>query len=231
MTNWAVVTNKYLSPTHSFKGSCLSSTVSQMVSVPLNVSSYPAVYLSFYQKYALETGYDYGFVDVSSNNGTTWARLATLNGIDSSSWKLQSFNISSYVSGSTNMLVRFRDSTDASLNYDGWYVDNIKITAYQPAPLSVTENNPVPVKFTLGQNFPNPFNPSTLINFSIPKQNFVTLKIYDLLGRELKTLVNEMKSPGEYNIEFNASDLPSGIYFYKLASGNYSDVKRMTLIK
>ncbi|MCX6163931.1 MAG: T9SS type A sorting domain-containing protein [Ignavibacteriae bacterium] len=98
--------------------------------------------------------------------------------------------------------------------------------------LSVKENeNSVPRDYNLSQNYPNPFNPVTKINFSIPKKEFVTLKIYDILGREISTLVNEIKSPGNFTIDFNGENLSSGVYFYKLTTGDFSDVKRMILIK
>jgi len=233
MTSWAIVTNKYLSPTHSFKGTCVNSTATDMISVPLNVSTYPAVYLSFYQKYDFESGYDYGHVDVSSNNGTNWIRLATFNGTDSSSWKFQSFDISSYVGGSSNMKVRFRDTADVSLLKDGWYIDNIKITGYQLTPTGLigNENNNLPNKFELSQNYPNPFNPSTQINYSIPKEGFVKITVFDILGREIQTLVNEVKKPGFYAVDFKASNLSSGFYLYKLESGNFVETKKMMLLK
>ncbi|MCE1164132.1 MAG: T9SS type A sorting domain-containing protein [Bacteroidetes bacterium] len=92
-------------------------------------------------------------------------------------------------------------------------------------------NNTSPVTFKLGQNYPNPFNPVTKISYALPKQGFVTLKIYDVLGKEVATLVNESKNAGEYTVDFNASSLSSGVYFYKLESGSFSDIKKMTLIK
>ncbi|MDQ1265060.1 MAG: carboxypeptidase [Bacteroidota bacterium] len=238
MTNFAVVTNKFLSPTHSFKGSCVSNSVGQMVSVPLNVSSYPAVYLSFYQKFALESLHDYGFVDVSGNNGASWQRVGSFNGKDSSAWKFQSFNLTPFVSGSNNMLVRFRDSCDASVNWDGWYIDNIRITGYELVPMNISGIGNYPSVFSLSQNYPNPFNPVTKISFDIPKQTFVSLKIYDILGREVITLVNEVKTPGSYSVDFNAGsnngqglELSGGVYFYRLQSADFTDIKRMLLIK
>ena len=93
------------------------------------------------------------------------------------------------------------------------------------------EKSILPVKYGLSQNYPNPFNPSTIINYSIPQESNVTLKIYNLLGQEVKTLVNETKAPGNYNVNFNASDLSSGIYFYSLRAGNYYQVKKMMLLK
>lgn len=232
MTNWSIVTNKYFSPTHSFKGACTNSGVNQMISVPLNVSSYPAVYLSWYQKFALETGYDFGFVDVSSNNGTSWSRIASFNGLDSSTWKLQSFNISPYVGSSTNMLVRFRDSCDTNLNWDGWYVDNINVTAFQVAPTGIEGGNALlPTKFELSQNYPNPFNPATKINFALPKDGFVKITIFDLLGREIRTLVNENKTAGYYSVDFSSENLSSGFYFYKMESASFIETKKMMLVK
>ncbi len=89
----------------------------------------------------------------------------------------------------------------------------------------------IPKVYSLSQNYPNPFNPSTKINFALPKQGFVTLKIYDVLGREVRTLVNEVKSAGNFTVDFNASEYSSGVYFYKLESNGFSDIKRMMLIK
>jgi carboxypeptidase T len=227
MTNWAIVTNKYLSPTHSFKGSCLTSTTSQMISIPVNVQG---GFLSFYQKFALETGYDYGYLDISSNNGTSWTTLLANNGVDSATWKLQSFNITPYASA--NMLVRFRVVCDAGVNWDGWYVDNINVTGYNPVPTGVVNNgNVTPNKFELEQNYPNPFNPTTQINYSIAKEGLVKITIYDLLGREVKTLINEVKTPGFYAVDFDGANLSSGIYFYRMESNNFVDTKKMTLIK
>jgi len=92
-------------------------------------------------------------------------------------------------------------------------------------------NNNIPEKFSLSQNYPNPFNPVTKIKYTVPKNSFVTLKVFDIIGREIRTLVNEEKSPGEYIIDFDASNLPSGVYFYKIFSDKFSDVKRMILVK
>ena len=88
-----------------------------------------------------------------------------------------------------------------------------------------------PYAFSLSQNFPNPFNPSTMIQYSIADAQRVELKVYDLLGREVQTLVNEMQNPGSYNVMFNAQNLSSGVYFYKLTAGSFTDIRKMTLVK
>jgi len=91
--------------------------------------------------------------------------------------------------------------------------------------------NQIPTEFSLLQNYPNPFNPSTKITFSIIEPGLVTLKVYNLLGQEIATLVNEELVTNTYQVDFDASTLPSGVYFYKLESGSTSVTKKMMLLK
>ena len=88
-----------------------------------------------------------------------------------------------------------------------------------------------PTIYNLSQNYPNPFNPTTTIKYSIPKQSLVTLKIYDILGRQITTLVNEEKPAGNYKIKYDASSLASGVYFYRLQAGNFVQTKKMILLR
>lgn len=85
--------------------------------------------------------------------------------------------------------------------------------------------------FNLLQNYPNPFNPTTNIHFNIPKISFVTLKVHDVLGNEIKTLVNEIKTAGKYVTKFEGAELPSGVYFYQIRAGSFIETKKMVLIK
>ncbi len=89
----------------------------------------------------------------------------------------------------------------------------------------------IPSEFGLFDNYPNPFNPSTSINYRTPVKSFVSLKVYDMLGKEVATLVNEEKGVGTYKIDFNATSLPSGIYFYRLQAGSFVETKKMVLMK
>jgi len=89
----------------------------------------------------------------------------------------------------------------------------------------------IPNGFSLAQNYPNPFNPSTVINYSVGQAGQVTLRLYNILGKETSTLINEFKEPGNYNYEFNAKDLAAGVYLYKFTSGNFVSVKKMILMK
>jgi photosystem II stability/assembly factor-like uncharacterized protein len=97
--------------------------------------------------------------------------------------------------------------------------------------VSTPERNTIPSAYELSQNYPNPFNPSTTISYSIPSQSFVTLKVYDILGNEVITLVNEEKSAGRYEVKFKAENIASGVYFYQIKAENFSDTKKFVLMK
>jgi hypothetical protein len=88
-----------------------------------------------------------------------------------------------------------------------------------------------PIEFSLNQNFPNPFNPATTIIYQLPYSSNITLKIFNTLGEEIETLVNEYKTAGRYQTEFNATNLPSGVYFYQLRAGSFVQTKKMLLLK
>ena len=96
--------------------------------------------------------------------------------------------------------------------------------------ITFTGMNPVN-EYALEQNYPNPFNPVTTISYAVPKEGNVTMTIYDALGKEVATLVDERKVSGRYTVQFNASTLASGMYMYKLVSGKYSSVKKMVVVK
>jgi len=93
------------------------------------------------------------------------------------------------------------------------------------------DGNNLVTKYDLAQNYPNPFNPSTTIKYQLPKDGIVTLKVYDILGSEVATLVNEQKTAGRYEVSFDASKLASGVYIYKLQSGEYISSRKMMLLK
>ncbi|MEE9430344.1 MAG: T9SS type A sorting domain-containing protein, partial [Melioribacteraceae bacterium] len=94
-----------------------------------------------------------------------------------------------------------------------------------------SESETLPKKINLSQNYPNPFNPNTTISFSIPDESFVSLIVYDILGKEIKSLVSEKKTPGVYKIEFGSNKLPSGIYFFKLVVGDHIEIRKAVLLK
>ncbi|MBK7629550.1 MAG: T9SS type A sorting domain-containing protein [Ignavibacteriales bacterium] len=152
---------------------------------------------------------------VSTSND--WTNLGFIEGRGTSSepktYVYQDFNVNSGIS--YNYRIRQTD-------YDG------SATVYN---LAETVTFGTPVNFDLAQNYPNPFNPSTTISFSIPLKSDVSVKIYDVLGNEVTTLVNETKEAGRYSVDFNASKYSSGVYFYTIKAGNFTETKKMTLIK
>jgi hypothetical protein len=100
-----------------------------------------------------------------------------------------------------------------------------------PGVSSAENNNDASTSFRILQNYPNPFNPTTSIRYSVSELTKISLKVFDVLGKEVATLVNEEKPAGSYEVEFNASRLPSGIYFYKLQAGSFVETKKMILMK
>ena len=145
-------------------------------------------------------------IGYSSNNGANWSTAYTSTGAVVNITKSRTGNLL-YASKSTGGIVK--------------YGVTVGVT-----PVTTVADN-----YSLSQNYPNPFNPSTSIKFALPTSGFTSLKIYNMLGKEVATLVSTNLSQGTYFYDFNASALSSGVYFYKLESGNFSEVKKMSLIK
>jgi hypothetical protein len=111
-----------------------------------------------------------------------------------------------------------------------WTFSNIDTCLILPTAVAKLGTE-IPASYNLSQNYPNPFNPVTMIKFALPKASFVKLKVYDILGREVANLVNDFKSAGTYIVDFDASALSSGVYFYRLETEKYTDVKKMVVLK
>ncbi|MCX7611862.1 MAG: choice-of-anchor A family protein [Ignavibacterium sp.] len=173
-------------------------------------SSYPANYV-----YALS-------VDGNGNlYASSWEAGVFSTNINSNSWQpigLGGFGVSSIMVNSMSNAVFAGTS-------------NGLVLRLSDAPQSVNNNFELPNEFKLEQNYPNPFNPVTTIKFSLPKDGFVKLSVYDILGREVSSIVNEFKSAGNYSVNFDAANLASGVYFYKIEVNGFSDIKKMTIIK
>ncbi|MFA7419158.1 MAG: T9SS type A sorting domain-containing protein, partial [Melioribacteraceae bacterium] len=122
---------------------------------------------------------------------------------------------------------------DQSINRTLWF----GVKKFGSGTVGIEESLEIPTKTELMQNYPNPFNPETMIRFTVQASSKVSLKIYDVLGREIVTLMDEYKAAGNYEVNFNSShfersrEMASGIYFYKLSAGNYSSVKKMIFLK
>jgi hypothetical protein len=148
-------------------------------------------------------------VYLSSDNGIRWK--------DISSNRDNISSVSGFGNSGSNLLV----AKDGCL----WSVD---IDEYTGITMPAV---PAPSEYLLLQNYPNPFNPSTRITYNIPQTEFVTLTVYDILGRKVGTLVNEIKEKGEYTVNFNAENLSSGTYIYRLKTGNFSSAKKLIIAR
>jgi len=190
-------------------------------------------------------------VGVETNKAATgteiWAK-ATING--NSYWQYRSASSSNSFNGQNDLRIHFGfgNATNIDSLKIVWLSGNVDVytnvainkfyTAVEGEDLTEinvtsveSENNILPAEFALEQNYPNPFNPSTKIRFSIPETANVNLSIYNMLGEKVSELINSQLNAGNYNIPFNAEKLSSGIYIYKLDAGNFSQSKKMQLIK
>jgi len=336
---WEATTLSFHSSPTSFtdskNGSYVSSaTVTMTLKDAIDLSANDHPRLSFWTKFDIESGWDYGQVEISTNNGSTFVPL---NGIYTTpgsgsfqptgeplydgtqlSWVNEIMDLTNY---NTNQVkLKFELRTDGSLTKDGWYVDDIGVIVYGIVPVeltsftaaaqnnnvllswitssetnnlgfdierrssdsntgwqkigfvsgkgtttersvySFTDVNPAEGKsyyrlrqtdldgstkvfdavevdfgvvkeYSLSQNFPNPFNPETEIAFSLAKSDNVTLKIYNILGSEVATLVNGFMEAGKHSVKLNASQLTSGVYLYTIKSANFTATRKMILMK
>lgn len=341
VSGWNTTTTKFVSPPTSFTdspgGNYLANVTATLTyNNNIQLTDIIGAELEFDTQWDIENDYDYGQVLISTNNGTTWVPLAgnyTNPGTGSFqppnqplydgtqlTWVHEKMSLANFVGQSIKL--RFLLRSDGSVEKDGWYVDNIKISTYNTIiPVELTSftsnvngnqielfwqtateinnqgfeiyrngnkiafvegkgtttekqdysfvdknlqsgiynyrlnqidfdgtqkvvgelnlNLSLPEEFSLEQNYPNPFNPSTTIRYSIPsvitsgtkQSQLVTLKVYDVLGNEVATLVNEEKPAGSYEVEFSAEGLTSGIYLYKLQTNNFVETKKMILLK
>ena len=336
---WEATTTSYHSSPTSFtdskNGEYLDNATVTMTlknAIDLSTNSHPR--LSFWTKFDTESGYDYGQVEVSTNNGSTWTPLSGLyttpgsglfqptgeplyDGI-LSTWVNETMDLSNY--NSSQVKLRYELKSDVSVTEDGWYIDDIGIVVYGIVPVelssfnanlidknvvinwvtstetnnmgfrierrslttnsgwqelgfvngngttteksiySFVDKNPVEGKsyyrlkqidfdgsfkiynsvevdyetvkeYSLSQNYPNPFNPSTEISFSLAKSGNVTLKVYNILGSEVATLVSGFMEAGKHSVKFNANNFTSGVYLYTIKADNFNSTRKMILMK
>ncbi|MBK7446844.1 MAG: T9SS type A sorting domain-containing protein [Ignavibacteria bacterium] len=161
-------------------------------------------------------GFDVERSDVNGQISNVWSKAGFISGNGTSSGSINySFTDNNLSSGKYNYRLK---QIDYNGNYEYFSLNSDVIIA-------------TPKNFFLGQNYPNPFNPSTVINYNIPQDSYVKIKLYDNTGREVLTLLNEFISAGYYTINFNVSDLASGIYFYNINAGEYTATKKMMLVR
>ncbi|HJY63531.1 MAG TPA: T9SS type A sorting domain-containing protein [Ignavibacteria bacterium] len=154
-----------------------------------------------------------GGIKRSTDSGLTWVAMST-SGVTN----LKHFDFFR----SSNVVYGYAISSSGSV---------IKLVDTLAVLTGITSNNNIPNEFSLNQNYPNPFNPVTGIEYSVSRESFVKLFVYDALGREINVPVNETQKPGKYSVKFDGSNLNSGVYFYKLNAGEFSETRKMILLK
>ncbi len=162
--------------------------------------------------------------------GVGETKLATIIAPDTNTnvWTEHKFDLSAFAGQTIH--IAFRYNMDVSDNGLWCNIDDIFIGNHSAIGIEPIGSN-VPKIFALRQNYPNPFNPVTNIEFDLPKSEFVNLVVFNTLGQEVKTLVNETKPAGSYRVDFDASGLPSGAYFYRITAGDFVQTNKMMLVK
>lgn len=247
---WNTTTSQYHSTGHSFTdspfGNYSSNADNSFTSrMPFDFSDASKIFLEYWTKWDIERDFDFGQVLVSTDSAT-WTSMSGLYTVAGSGYGIQTTGESGYednqttwvkecmdlsnYAGQAQLYIRFNLKTDDFVEKDGWYLDDIKIQCYGAYTGIVPKDN-IPGKFSLEQNYPNPFNPVTTVGFYLPQAGEVTLKIYDIRGREVTTLLRKYMAAGRHEMRFNAAAMASGIYFYQLTAGTFSAVKKMMLLK
>jgi murein tripeptide amidase MpaA len=251
LSNWNTngwgLSDNYHSAPSSFADSptgiylALSSTA-LMIAQPVNLNGYEQVTLSFWTTWAIQPWFDFAIVEVSYDKETWWSirsslsrkasgrdrQIAGLWGYDGYTpgmeWVRQEFDLTNFRNDS--VWIRFSMLTNGADHYDGWYIDDIEIRGYNSSPVGIQKDEQtVPEHFFLKQNYPNPFNPETNFESRIAKFGFVSLKVYNILGKEVATLVDEHMQPGIYTIPWNADGVASGVYTARIQVTDDSGTK------
>jgi hypothetical protein len=247
---WGTTTSKYTSAPYSFTDSPSgnyqnNANATLTLNSNISLSGFIGATLEFQTQWDIENNWDYGQVLISTNNGSTWTPLAGLYTNPGTgtfqppgqplydgtqlTWVKESMDLSSYIG--QQIKLRFLLKSDGYIQADGWYVDDINIIAYEFVPVGTDPVAEVIKDYSLEQNYPNPFNPATEIEFTLAEQGQAALKIFDILGNEVSTLVNEVRAAGKHKVTFDASGLPSGVYFYTLQTNGYINTKKMILLR
>jgi hypothetical protein len=184
-----------------------------------------------WHKYQTEHGHDYCKIEYSSN-GTSWTEIASFDGY-SEGWIRDVIFLPEIANAGGYYYLRFVVESDASIDDPGWWIDDFKIVASVGAS---SPELPVPLKSELHRNFPNPFNPSTCIQYNLANPGQVELLIYNVKGQKVRTLISESQDAGNKEIVWNGTDdngnnVSSGIYFYELITGDFSRTRKMMLLK
>jgi hypothetical protein len=220
--------------------SCHSSTANSAVTVTIaGPATLTAGATGNYTVTVKNTGSFNSGVDIATSSGTLAAGTDAVLKVSSGEVVHQKnmtgsgslvYNFRYTAPATTGTVTLYATGCGTSSSKPGWaFAPNFSVTV--SAATDVKETGAKVNGYNLTQNYPNPFNPSTKISYSIAKDEYVTLNVYNVAGKEVARLVDGQRSAGEYSVSFNASELPSGVYFYKLSAGSFTQIKKMVLTK
>ncbi len=197
----------------------------------IDLSSAESAELSFWHRYDTESGYDYCYVEVSTNNGSTWTDVATYDG-SQSTWTEETIDLTSYV-GASQFKIRFLLDSDGFIERDGWYVDDVLIAIEGPE----TGVDDLVARELAISNFPNPFNPHTNVSFQMPSRGTADVRVYDAAGRLVRTLLDgDERDAGSHHVIWDGRDdagrgVAAGVYFSRIIAGGREASAKMVLLK
>lgn len=196
--------------------------------------------LKFYTRIFLETNRDFGYIEVSNDGGKSWNSVGKPISGFYGVWAAQTVSLKAYCGpGNKDVRLRFRMVSDDHQGppVPGWFIDDVQVIEG----LDVTEvlqakDNTVPSQYVLYQNYPNPFNPTTTIRFDLPRAGKITLKIFNMNGESVRTLIQSQMQPGSYTVQWDSKDdsgnsVASGLYFYQLSAEHFSATRKLLLLK
>ncbi|MBD3367635.1 MAG: T9SS type A sorting domain-containing protein [Candidatus Eisenbacteria bacterium] len=234
--SWATTTSEAMSPTHSMTDSPGGQygnndyTVTTLAS-PVDLTGHAEAALVFWHRYDTEAGYDICYVEVSSDGGSSWTQVGSYDGLQND-WVEEEIDVSSWA-GTSQFLVRFTLDSDGWITDDGWYVDDVQVFGDQ----TLSGIDEEIVRAPRVANYPNPFNPVTSVTYSVPSPGSVTLGIYDVSGRLVRTLVDgAVEVAGEHSATWNGTDeggrsVAGGVYFARLVTDAGEASSKLVLLK
>ena len=251
---WELTNSDFYSPSSSVTdsriGNYISNSIVTLTSIErIDLSAIEKPFLRFKTKYDIELGWDYAQVLISADSihwefiGGEHSKVGSGNfqpddelvydGLQND-WITEIINIDKYAGDKIHL--RFQLKSDEYAVEDGWYIDDIEIFEYQNKIVFVEKISDLTDEFILGQNYPNPFNPTTTIKYTIPSNGNsetrnVKLVVFDILGREVTTLVDKAQTSGNYEVVFNATGFSSGVYYYSFRSGDFVQNRKMILLR
>lgn len=231
--SWGLTESQSFSATHSITespdgeyGNNLNITAGLTT---VNLTGFIDADLKFWTKYVIELNYDYMYLEISYD-GVIWTELDSFTGTQYN-WEQKTYSLSDYLD-EENVQIRFRMYSDTYVEEDGMYIDDFEIEVET----GVGTGSDLIVKNYSISNYPNPFNPATTINFNLKAESHVELNIFDIKGHKIRTLVSEQVPAGAHSTVWNGKDdrgniVSSGLYFYKIEAGSYTETKKMILVK